>query len=136
MTFLAEKRPKVFADEVMFPADEAGQKKLQRAAKQGEITRIMKGIYVNAVAPANLSSGAVNPVHLVVQRNWQKILGHILPGAVVSHLSALRGGITPNGEITLSHPTRFNTSISLPGVTAVVMKGPGALPGGPRKGRE
>lgn len=129
MTLLAGKRPKVFADEVMFPADEAGQKKLRRAAKQGEITRIMKGIYVNAVAPANLASGAVSPVHLVVQRNWQKILGHILPGAVVSRLSALRGGITPNGEITLSHPTRFNTSISLPGITAVVMKGPGALPG-------
>jgi len=129
MASLVEKRPKMFADEVMFPADEAGQKKLQRAAKQGEITRIMKGIYVNVVAPANLAPGAVSPVDLVVQRNWQKILGHILPGAVVSHLSALRGGITPNGEIILSHPTRFNASISLPGVTAVLMKGPGALPG-------
>jgi len=129
MTFLAGKRPKVFTEEVMFPADEAGQKKLQRAAKQGEITRIMKGIYVNAVAPANLVTDAVSPVDLVVQRNWQKILGHILPGAVVSHLSALRGGITPNGEITLSHPARFNTSIPLPGVTAVLMKGPSALPG-------
>lgn len=129
MASLAEKRPKMFADEVMFPADEAGQKKLQRAAKQGAITRIMKGIYVNVVAPAKLAPGAVSPVDLVVQRNWQKILGHILPGAVVSHLSALRNGITPNGEVILSHPARFNASISLPGVTAVLMKGPGALPG-------
>lgn len=129
MVLLAGKRPKVFAEEVMFPADEAGQKKLQRAAKQGEVTRIMKGIYVNAVAPVDLAPGAVSPVDLVVQRNWQKILGHILPGAVLSHLSALRGGITPNGEIILSHPARFNTSISLPGVTAVLMKGPSALPG-------
>jgi hypothetical protein len=129
MAFLAGKRQKMFAEEVMFASDEAGQKKLQRAAKQGALTRIMKGIYVNAVAPADLAPDVVSPVDLVVRRNWQKILGHILPGAVVSHLSALRGGITPDGEITLSHPTRFNTSIHLPGLTAVLMKGPSALPG-------
>ena len=129
MASLAKKRPKIFADEVMFPADEAEQKKLQRATKQGQITRIMKGIYVDAVAPADLSSGVVSPVDLVVQRNWQKILGHIVPGAVVSHLSAFLGGITPNREILLSHPARFNNSISLPGITAVLMKGPCALPG-------
>lgn len=129
MASLAEKRQKGYIEEVMFPADEAGQKKLQRAVARGEITRIAKGIYVNAIEPPNRMPGAVSPVALMVQRNWQKILGHILPGAVVSHLSALRGGVTPNEEITLSHPVRFNTSISLPGVTAVIMQGPGALPG-------
>lgn len=128
MALLAQKRQEGY-QEVMFPADEAGQKKLQRAVTRGEITRIVKGIYVNAVEPETLVPGAVSPVALVVQRNWQKILGHIVPGAVVSHLSALRGGITPTQEITLSHPVRFNTSIRLPGVTAVLMKGPGALPG-------
>ena len=126
----AVKRQKpVFSEEVLFPAGEADQKKLQRAAKQGLITRVAKGVYVNAVTPVGLAPDTTGPVALIVQRHWQKILGHVLPGAVVSHLSALRGGLTPAGEVTLSHPTRFNASIVLPGLTAVLLKGPGALPG-------
>ena len=128
MNSLAQKRQTGY-QEVMFPAGEAGQKKLQRAATRGEVTRIVKGVYVNAVEPATLAPGDVSPVVLLVQRNWQKIIGHIVRGAVVSHLSAFRGGLTPTQEITLSHPTRFNTSITLPGVTAVLIKGPGHLEG-------
>lgn len=115
--------------EVLLPVDEAEQRRLQRAAKAGEITRIAKGVYVGAVDPADQEPGTPGPVALIVRRNWQAILGHLFPGAVVSHLSALLGGITPDGELTLTHPTRFNTSLALPGLTAVLLKGPGQLPG-------
>lgn len=115
--------------EVMIPQNEAEQRKLQRMAKAGELTRIAKGIYVDAIAPADQASGTLGPVAQIVRRHWQTILGHLIPGAVVSHLSALSGGITPDNEITLSHPTRFNASVSLPGLTAVLIKGPGQLPG-------
>lgn len=129
MTSLALKRQSRLSSEVLIPKCLKEQRTLQRDANQGIITRITKGIYVNVVTPDDLLLGAISPVDLVVQRHWQKILGRIIPGAAVSHLSAFLGGITPNRELTLSHPTRYNTSITLPGLTAVVMRGPGVLPG-------
>lgn len=129
MAALTGKRHSIHYQEVMIPADDAAQRKLQRMAKAGELTRIARGVYVSAVDPADLAPGTPGPVAQMVRRNWQAILGYLVPGAVVSHLSALYGGITPDNEVTLSHPTRFNTSAALPGLTAVLMKGPGQLPG-------
>ncbi len=51
-----------------------------------------------------------------------------MPGAVVSHRSAFVGGITAANEVVLSHPTRFNRRITYPGLTLVLMKGPGPMP--------
>ncbi|MCF8199508.1 MAG: Fic family protein [Sulfuritalea sp.] len=107
--------------EVLIPGDATAQRRVQRLAKNGTVARIAKGIYVPATDPEGQAA--------IVRRHWQTILGHLFPGAVVSHLSALVGGITPSDEITLTHPTRFNTSLQLPGLTAVLMKGPGSLPG-------
>ncbi|WP_259460538.1 Fic family protein [Paraburkholderia sp. BL23I1N1] len=63
-----------------------------------------------------------------IRRSWQKIAAHAVPGAVVSHRSALTGGITPSDEVVLSHPTRFNRRIRYPGLTLVLLKGPGPQP--------
>jgi hypothetical protein len=129
MSLSAGKRQTADPRPILIPADEAEQRKLQRRAKAGEITRIAAGIYANAVDPADLPAGQFGPVAQLVRRHWQAILGHLVPGAVVSHLSALKGGITPADEVTLSHPTRFNTTLSMPGLSAVLIKGPAALPG-------
>lgn len=129
MAIAAGKRQVSDYREVLIPSDAAAQRKLQRMAQAGELTRIAKGVYVNAVDPAGQVPGTLGPVAQMVRRHWQAILGHLLPGAVVSHLSALSGGITPNDEVTLTHPTRFNASVALPGITAVLMRGPGPLPG-------
>ncbi|MEY2334990.1 hypothetical protein [Acidithiobacillus ferrianus] len=109
--------------EVLFAQNPAESRRLQRAAAQDLITRIAPGVYVQA------SPGDPEHIAMVVQRHWQKILGRIIPEAVVSHLSAFRGGMTPKGELILSHPTRFNKRMVLPGVVVVLMKGPGPLPG-------
>ena len=100
MAAQAGKRQQPHYQEVLIPADEAAQRKLQRLAKSEEITRIAKGVYVNAIDPVDQLPGTPGPVAQIVRRNWQKILGHLLPGAVVSHLSALLGGITPDNEVT------------------------------------
>lgn len=126
MAALAGKRQAVAGDEVLIPADAADQRRLQRLAKAGEIARIVPGVYVRATDPEGQA--------LIVRRNWQMILGHLFPGAVVSHLSALVGGITPSGEVILTHPTRYNTSVTLPGLTTVLLKGPEKLPGDLRLG--
>ncbi len=109
--------------EVLFASDSAESRRLQRAAAKGRITRIAPGVYIPVPPddPGRMTT--------VVQRHWQKILGHIFPEAVVSHLSAFRAGMTAKGELILSHPTRFNKRMVLPGMVTVLMKGPGPLPG-------
>lgn len=94
---------------------------IQRRAKEGELTRIAEGVYLREKEPEGQKA--------VVRRNWFRILGALASGAVVSYRSAYAGGITPDGVVYLSHPTNFNRKITLPGVQAVLVKGPGALPG-------
>jgi len=94
---------------------------IQRRAKEGELTRIAEGVY--------LREKEAEAQKAVVRRNWFRILGALAPGAVVSYRSAYAGGITQDGVVHLSHPTNFNRKITLPGVQAVLVKGPGPLPG-------
>lgn len=94
---------------------------IQRRAKEGELTRIAEGVYVRERDPETQRA--------VVRRNWFRVLGALVPGAVVSYRSAYAGGLTKQGAVYLSHPTNFNRKIALPGVQAVLVKGPGPLPG-------
>lgn len=101
--------------------DRLQARRLQKAAKAGRLLRLVRGVY----APV----GSEIETAALVQRNWQKIAGVLIPGAVVSHISALTVGLTASGQVTLSHPTQYNRSIKLPGATLVLLKGPGPLPG-------
>ncbi len=94
---------------------------IQRRAKEGELARIAEGVYLREKEPEAQKA--------VVRRNWFRILGALAPGAVVSYRSAYAGGIAPDGIVHLSHPTNFNRKITLPGVQAVLVKGPGPLAG-------
>ena len=111
------------AEDILFASEvsAADARRLQRQAKDGKLVRLAKGIYVSAATPEETAS--------LVRRNWQRIASVLVPGAVVSHISALTKGLSAEGAATLSHPTVFNKSIRLPGVTLVLLKGPGQLPG-------
>ena len=63
---------------------------IQRRAKDGELTRIVEGVYLLEKDPEAQKA--------VVRRNWFRILGALAPGAVVSYRSAYSGGITPDGD--------------------------------------
>ncbi len=106
------------------PAAEA--RAVQRRAKAGELVRLAEGIYV----PQRDAEGQA----AVVRRNWHRIAGTLAPGGVVSHRSALAGGITQDGILIVSHPTNFNRTISLPGLRVTLVKGPSVLPGDMRFG--
>lgn len=93
----------------------------QRKAKEGELVRIADGIYLRERDPKAQAQ--------IVQRNWHRILGALVPDGVVSYRSALLGGITPDRLVVLSHPSRFNRTIKLPGLNAYLVRGPNALPG-------
>ena len=101
--------------------DAAEARRIQRAARKKELVRIAPGLYVPKASPAEIEAN--------VQRNWQKIAGALVPDAVVSHVSALTGGLSQNNNVILSHPTRFNTKINLPGVNLRLIRGPGPLAG-------
>ena len=102
-------------------ASDAEARAIQRRAKEGELTPLVEGIYTKEKNPDAQAA--------IVRRNWSRILGSLVPDAVVSYRSAIFGGITPNNTIFLSHPTRYNKTIELPGLTAYLVKGPKALPG-------
>jgi hypothetical protein len=115
----AEKRQ---TEELLFATGDATlDRDLQRRAKNGQLTRIAAGVYVEV--------GTDEDVAGRVQRNWQKLAAHAVPGGVVSHLSAFTRGITAANEVVISHPTRFNRRIRYPGLTFVLLKGPGRQPG-------
>lgn len=110
------------SSEILFAGLNAAlARNLQRRARAGELRRIAPGVY----AP----EGADEEVRAHVRRNWQLIAGHLVPGAVVSHISAFTRGLTEGGYVTLSHPTRFNRTIHLPGVDFILLKGSGPLAG-------
>ena len=102
-------------------APDAEARAVQRRAKEGELTPLAAGVYVGERDPEAQTA--------IVRRNWTRILGSLVPDAVVSYRSALSGGITPNNSLFLSHPTRYNKKIELPGLTVYLVKGPMALPG-------
>ena len=94
---------------------------IQRRAASGELVPIAQGIYLAEKAKKGQAA--------IVRRNWHLILAALAPSAVISHRSALAGGITGDDMVVLSHPSRYNKKFELPGLTAYIVKGPSNLPG-------
>lgn len=99
----------------------ADARAIQRKAKEGLLSRVADGVYVNTKDRRAQS--------VIVRRNWSRILGAVVPGGVVSYRSALAGGITPDNFLVLSHPTRYNKKFELPGLSVYVVRGPSRLAG-------
>ncbi|MDP2788409.1 MAG: Fic family protein [Pseudomonadota bacterium] len=124
MVSLVEKSP---ADTLFFASEgPVIAKQLQRRAAAGELIRVAPGIYTLNGDPAEVEGR--------IRRNWQVLAGKLAPGAVVSHISEFKGGITEEGYVTLSHPTRFNKTLKFPGLQLVLLQGPSQLPGDMRLG--
>ena len=115
-------------EDVVRAKDRAEARTLNRAVQRGELQRIAPSLYVAAGPPPDVEER--------VRRNWQRLAAALIPDAVVSHLSAFIGGITESGLLTLSHPTRFNRSWTVPGLKLVVQRGPGNLPGDMKLGEQ
>jgi Fic/DOC family protein len=109
-------------DEVLITrgAKDADARAIQRRAADGQLVRLAEGVYVAEKKRKGQEA--------IVRRNWARILGATVPGGVVSHRSALSGGIKDN-LLVISHPGRYNKKIELPGVTAYLVRGPSNLPG-------
>jgi hypothetical protein len=99
---------------------DAAARAVQRRCAAGELARLAPGIYVREHDPQAQAAR--------VREHWVRILGELVPGSVVSYRSAY-GAVPTEGVVVLSHPTRFNRTIRLPGLRVALVKGPGPLPG-------
>lgn len=95
---------------------------LQRRAKSGEVQRIHQGIYLEC-------GQSPDEIAQCVRAHWQAIAGALVPGGVVSHVSAITSGMLPDGTLTLSHPSQYGKTITLPGLRIKLLRGPGPLAG-------
>jgi hypothetical protein len=94
---------------------------VQRSASAGELTRVFKGVYVS-------NEGGRVEVERRVRAQWVDIGGTLIPGGVVSHISAFHG--QPQDHVwTVSHPSLVRKRLELPGLTFQLIEGPGPLPG-------
>ena len=87
---------------------------ITRAVKKGELRKIAPKIY---------TSNFSDDPETIVKRHRYQILGHLYPGAVISHRSALEGGILKDGGIILTY--KYSKKIDLPALTIHLVEGPG-----------
>ena len=97
----------------------AAVRAIQRRCLSGELVRLAPGIYLRERDPRAQA--------LRVREHWVLILGELVPGSVVSYRSAY-AAVPSEDVLILSHPTRFNRTIHLPGLRISLVKGPGPLP--------
>ncbi len=97
------------------PDNPSAARQISRLAAAGRLRKLYAGVYT-----ANLDS----PAHTLVLRHWREILGHLLPGGVISHRSAFDG--SPHEGMLVVTRGQNRRDLKLPGLTVHVL--PGAPP--------
>lgn len=91
------------------------------------ISREVKAGTLRRIAPKLYTRNLKDTPEAIVQRNLYLILGQYFNGAVISHRSALEGGLGRDGVLFLSY--KYTRKVTLPGVTVRLLKGKGATDG-------
>lgn len=91
------------------------------------IHRALKAGALRKIAPRLYTPNFQDSVENIVKRNLYHILKHLFPGAVLSHRTALEGGLNVSSSIILTFT--YTKKVVLPGITVRLIKGPGPLPG-------
>lgn len=98
--------------------DPAADRKVIRLADEGLLLKLYQGVYTS-----NLAS----PPEAVVLRQWASIVGHLLPGGVLSYRSGYDAKPL-KGRIYVTRGDRPRT-LELPGLAIKVIPGSGAVEG-------
>jgi hypothetical protein len=99
---------------VVDEGDPAAARRFRRLASAGRLRRLHAGIYTS-----NLDATP----ETIVLRHWQPIVGHLLPGGVISHRSAFDGR-PYEGSLSITRGKTRRT-LKLPGLAVHVLPGPG-----------
>ncbi|MGZ3773614.1 MAG: Fic family protein [Pseudobdellovibrionaceae bacterium] len=125
-----------------------GEIQFSSSSKKEYLRRMaaVKQGYLRQVAPKIYTTNFEETDAAIVRRNWKEILGHLFPGAIVSHRTAQEMRPSKEGFIHLTY--RYTKRREFPGLTVFLTKGPEKqsddilLPGGlylssePRKALE
>jgi len=109
---------KSFPEIVFSSSDSKTSMVISRAVQAGKLRKIAQRLYTS-----NLEDSPES----IVLRNRYHILGELYPEAVISHRSALEGGSSPENRIVLSY--KYTKKVKLPGLTILLVEGPGPLEG-------
>ncbi|PIB39216.1 Fic family protein [Maribacter sp. 4G9] len=82
---------------------------------------------IRRIAPRIYTSNFEDSPEDIVRRNLFPILGHLYPGAVLSHRSAFEFAPTSNNQIYVTY--KYTKKIQLPGITIRFLEGPQAIDG-------
>ncbi|MHB1586378.1 MAG: Fic family protein [Acidiferrobacteraceae bacterium] len=91
------------------------------------ISREVRAGRLRRIAPKLYTSNLKDPPENIVRRHLYHILAHYYPGAVVSHRSALEGGVARDNTIFLTH--KYTKRVTLPGITIRLLQGQGPVDG-------
>ena len=91
------------------------------------ISREVKAGRLRRIAPKLYTTNFKDPAESIVRRHLYRILAHYYPGAVVSHRSALEGGVARDDTLFLTY--KYTKRIILPGITLRLLKGQGPVEG-------
>jgi hypothetical protein len=94
--------------------DAAAARRARRLAAQGTLRRLYPSIY---------TSNVDSPPETIVLRHWQAIVGHLLPGGVISHRSAFDSR-PRDGSLSMTRG-KTRRDLRLPGLTVHIAPGPG-----------
>jgi len=101
--------------EIVFgSSDPQTSRTITRQVKRGTLRKLMGRVYT-----PNLT----DTPEAIIRRNIYIILGHLYRGAVISHRSALEGGLTDNNTLFLTY--KYTRKTLLPGITLRFLAGPG-----------
>lgn len=99
---------------IVSETDAAAARRARRLAAEGRLRRIYPSIYTSSLG---------SPLETIVLRHWRAIVGHLLPGGVISHRSAFDGK-PQNGSLSITRG-KTRRDLRLPGLTIHVVPGPG-----------
>tara|TARA_A100000171_G_C2139555_1_gene153647 strand:+ start:6707 stop:8182 length:1476 start_codon:yes stop_codon:yes gene_type:complete len=114
-----EKNLPIHLQEIIYgSSDSTVSKQISKLEKEGTIRKIAPRIY---------SSNLTEKPEAIIKRNLFSILGHLYPGAVLSHRSALEFQPTSTGQIFLTY--KYTRKAELPGITIRLLEGNGPIDG-------
>lgn len=104
--------------EIVFSSsqDAAYSRRVARLAEQGKLLKLYPGVYTG-----NLLGDPVS----IVRRNWADIVGHLLPGAVLSYRSAV--AVQPEQGVVFVTRGKTRRTLELPGLVIEVIPGQPAI---------
>lgn len=105
--------------EIVFSsAESSASKQIGKWVKDGTLIKLAPRVY---------TSRLTEKPEAIIRRNLFTIVGHLFPGIILSHRSALEFEPTSTGKLFLTYS--HNRKVALPGVSLEIMKGPGPAPG-------